>query len=126
MMNMPRLKGLWEGEWPYRPGDGVGMRFEGFPSDVEQFRYILAGEGCHPNAAERILSRITQHGYDLLTVMSRLNFDWIHRELAKIDVKMTIIPPQVGWEEKYQDGPWPTDILKKAMAHAELIKQRLD
>lgn len=90
---------------------GVGLRFEGLPTDVVKFNWILAEQGCHPKAAERILNRIGNNGYDLLTVMSLLNFKWIKEELAKVGVLMEMIEPLEDWYDKYEDGPWPEEAL---------------
>lgn len=105
----------------YRPDgrnihkDGVGLRFDGYPNDIERFNWVLAKEGCHPNATNRILSRITLNGYDLLTVMSLLNFDWIINELAKIGVTVTFITPLKGWKGTFEDGDWPKELMDKIL-----------
>lgn len=96
----------------YKP-EGVGLRLDGYPKDLEQFNWILAKEGCHPKAANRILKRIILNGFDLLTVMSRLNFDWIVDELGKIGVTVTFIKPLSGWSDKYDDGEWPKELMNK-------------
>jgi hypothetical protein len=91
--------------------DGTGLRFEGMPIDLKKFYWILAEEGCHPKAADRIIGRIKENGYDLLTVMNRLNFKWIEEQLLEIGVKMTFIEPLEGWYNKYDDGRWPEESL---------------
>lgn len=96
-----------------RDSFGVGMRFENYPNNIETFNWILAKEGCHPNAAKRILSRIRLNGYDLLTVMSRLNFNIIVKELGDIGVRVIFIDPQEGWRDNYKDGAWPEELLDK-------------
>lgn len=97
-----------------RDSNGVGLRFDGFPTDLDEFNWVLAKEGCHPKAAQRILDRITLNGYDLLTVMSHLNFDWIIDKLGKIGVVVTIIEPMEGWVGyKFDDGNWPPELLEK-------------
>jgi hypothetical protein len=95
---------------PYKP-EGVGLRLEGYPTDVEKFYWIVAQEGCHPKAAKRILDRIILNGYDLLSVMSRLNFDWIVSSLAEVGVVVTFIDVLPGWTQKYKDGEWPQEAL---------------
>lgn len=90
---------------------GVGLRFDNYPNDEDKFYWIMAKESCHPKAAKRILDRINLNGYDLLTVMSRLNFNWIISELAEIGVIVTIIEPLENWSDKYDDGPWPEEIM---------------
>lgn len=96
-----------------RDRNGVGMRFDNYPNDVDTFNWILAKEGCHPSAAKRILKRIKLNGYDLLTVMSRLNFDIIVKALGNIGVRVTFIDPQEGWSNKFKDGTWPKELLDK-------------
>ena len=93
--------------------EGVGLRLDGYPNDIEQFNWILAKEGCHPKAAKRILERIDINGSDLLTVMSRLNFDYIIDELGKIGVQVSFIIPLKGWRDKYEDGAWPDELMNK-------------
>jgi hypothetical protein len=94
--------------------EGTGLRFDGYPNDIEQFNWILAKEGCHPKAAKRILDRIDINGYDLLTVMNRLNFDYIFDELGKIGVQVSFIEPLKGWVGyKFDDGGWPEELMKK-------------
>jgi len=96
----------------YNPDiNGIGLRFIGMPNDIKKFYWILAQEGCHPKVAERILNRIKQNGFDLLTVMNRLNFNWIKEQLEIIEVKMEFIPPLENWENKYNDGEWPEEAL---------------
>lgn len=79
----------------------------GYPNNVERFNEILMGCGCHPVAVQRILSRILEKGYDLLTVQSTLHFDTIEELLQPLEMKMEIIPPQEGWTERFDDGAWP-------------------
>lgn len=85
---------------------GVGIRFDGYPNDVIKFKWILAKESCHPKAADRILNRITKNGYDLMTIMNGVKFDWVKSELEKVGVMMSFIPPMENWENKYNDEEW--------------------
>ena len=89
------------------------MRLDNYPNDIEKFKWIVAKEGCHPKAANRILDRISINGYDLLTVMSRLNFEVLVKELSVVGVVVTFIEPLKGWTDKYKDGAWPEDLLNK-------------
>lgn len=90
---------------------GRGLRFDGLPTDIEKFNWILAEEGCHPKAAKRIIDRIREKGYDLLTVQSTLNFEWIKMELEKLGITVTFIEPFENWKQKHNDGPWPEEAL---------------
>ncbi len=108
-----KLKGLWTGEWPWMPCEGVGLRLEGLPNDMTDFIRVMAWEGCHPEATDRILSRIRQNGFDQLTVMSRLNFRWLKSQLTRLGITMTIIPPQLDWEERFAKSPFPEHLIPK-------------
>lgn len=90
---------------------GTGLKLIGYPTDEKKFFWIVAQEGCHPQAAQRILDRIKLGGYDLLTVMSQLNFDWIIKELSHVGVTVTFIEAQKDWVNKFQDGDWPEEAL---------------
>lgn len=96
---------------------GTGLRFDGYPTDVEKFSWILMRESCHPKAVLRILERIKQNGYDLLTVSSTLPFDKIKESLKEVGVIMTFIPPLEDWYLKYDDGKWDETILAKILAN---------
>lgn len=120
-----RLGTLWNGAWTYEASMGVGLRMEGLPSDVDEFILILASHGCHPNASNRILSRIKARGYDELTVSSSLNFIALAKEMNKLSVLFSIIPPLEGWEEKYQDGAFEPVLLEKAMRLHEERRDRI-
>lgn len=91
--------------------EGVGIRLEGYPTEFDKIYQILLSESCHRKAADRILSRIDINGYDLLTVMNELHFDWIATELKKINVILTFIEPQKDWVEK-KDGPWSKEDIE--------------
>lgn len=93
--------------------EGIGLRLDNYPNNEEKFNWIVAKEGCHPKAAKRILDRIRINGYDLLTVMSRLNFDLIVKELAEVGVIVTFIDPLKNWSDKFEDGVWPEELLSK-------------
>lgn len=121
----PRLGTLWNGAWTYETTMGVGIRLEGLPTDVDEFILILASHGCHPNASNRILSRITTRGYDELTISASLNFIALAKEMNKLSVLFSIIPPLEGWEEKYQDGEFDPALLEKAKRLHEDRRDRL-
>jgi hypothetical protein len=122
---IPRLGTLWNGKWTYSQFDGVGLRFEGLPTDVDAFVLILASYGCHPKATERILNRLRSRGYDELTVMSHLDFISLAQDMNKLSVAFSIIPPLENWTEKYEDGAFEKDILDKAFRLHEERRDRL-
>lgn len=108
----PRFGSLYSGPWPYEDSMGVGLRLEGLPTNREKFIEYLMDYSCNPMAGERIYSRISAVGYDMLTVMSALPFDEIAVGLKELfGVKMSIIPPQEGWTHKYADGPYPDSFV---------------
>lgn len=110
----PRLGTLWNGTWAYHSSAGVGLRFEGLPTDINEFILILASHGCHPKATERILSRIRSRGYDELTVMSALDFISLAKDMKRMSVRFSIIPPLENWKANHEDGEFPKELLDKA------------
>jgi len=111
---IPRLGTLWNGKWAYDQSSGVGLRLEGLPTDADSFILILASYGCHPKATERILDRLKSRGYDELTVMSLLDFVSLAQDMKKLSVTFSIIPPQEGWTQKFEDGAFEKELLDKA------------
>jgi len=89
---------------------GIGIKLSGYPTNEKKFTWILAQEGCHPNATQRILDRMKPIGYDLLTVMDRLNFYWLISQLKGIEVTLTIIKPSEHYILK-DEGKWPKEYL---------------
>jgi hypothetical protein len=115
MSQRPKFDSLHSGAWPYDPHVGVGVRLDGLPNDKDGFVQFLMDFSCHPKASERIYSRISAVGHDMLTVMSLLPFDEIADGLKKFGVRMSIIPPMEGWKHKYEDGPYPEDFVPPHM-----------
>lgn len=111
MTSRPQFDSLHSDAWHYESTAGVGMRFEGIPSDKEAFIEYLMDFSCHPKAGARIYSRIAANGYDMLTVMSRLPFNEIAIGLKKFGVSMSIIPPMKDWKHLYDDGDYPVDFV---------------
>ena len=97
--------------------DGVGLRFDNYPTNIERFYEVLMLEGCHKDATDRILKRIKKDDYVLLTVMSGLHFNWIITELGKINVKVSYIKPQPNWVQKHENDKWSEEDVKKAISH---------
>ncbi len=106
MTYRPDFNSLHSGPWPYGQAAGVGLRLEGLPNNREKFIEYLMEYSCAATAGERIYSRISAVGYDLLTVMNHLPFDEIAVGLKELfGVKMSIIPPMEGWVgHKYNDS----------------------
>jgi hypothetical protein len=116
MAHRPDFDSLHSGPWPHHPSDGVGMRFEGLPNDKDGFIEFLMDFSCGPSAGKRIYSRISEFGYDMLTVMSLLPFDEIAVGLKKFGVTMSIIPPQAGWKPRFHnDDPFPESFVPPHM-----------
>ena len=91
---------------------GTGLKFEGYPTDEEKFFWILVQNGCNPKGVERILDRMKDKSYDLLTVQDTLHFDEIEEALKTVGVKMSFIEPQEDWYDKYND-PFPKDVIEE-------------
>ena len=112
----PNLGSLWPGPWDYNSSAGVGLRFEGWPTDIYAFRQFLGENGCHQDASQRILDRMQKNGYDMLTVAAQRDFPFIARHLATLGVTMTIIPPLDDWHKRFEDiGPFRDDFLPPHM-----------
>ncbi len=92
-MKRPKFDKLYKGEWPYEEYLGVGLSFEGCPTDYKAFLDLLMGESCNPISSRRILNILENGGKKYVTVMARLNFNYIWEELNKLGVKMEITPP---------------------------------
>lgn len=105
--------------------NGVGLRFDGMPTNIRQFYFILAEQGCHPKATHRILNRINKNGFDLLTVMSGLDFNWIEKQLKLIGVKMIFIIALDDWTDKYKDGEWPEWALPEHIKQSRIKQSRI-
>ncbi len=105
--------------------NGVGLKLSNYPTDEKKFYWIVAQEGCHPKAAERILNRIKDNGFDSLTVMSFLKFDWICIQLEEIGVIMTYIEPKENWINKFNDGEWPEESLPDRFKKESFLIQKL-
>lgn len=98
---------------------GTGLKLEGYPTDEDKFFWILVQNGCHPNGVKRILNRIKENSYDLLTVQSTLHFDEIKAALKTVAVEMSFIEPQEDWYNKYND-PFPEEIIEEVMKNGGL------
>ena len=93
MSNFPRFNKYYNGEWPYSPRDGVGLKLTGYPTDIDQFLEILHGEICNPVAARRILDALEKDNIKYTTLMYHINFNYVGDMLKELNVKMEIVPP---------------------------------
>lgn len=89
----PKFDEIYQGEWEYEFPMGVGLSFEGVPTDYKIFLDILMGVSCNPISARRILDILERHEIKYVTVMAALDFNEIARLLAEIGVIMKITPP---------------------------------
>lgn len=89
----PKFNKYFKDEWNYNPEDGVGLKITGYPTNLNVFIELLHGESCNPIATRRILEELKEKNVKYTTLMSHLNFDYIGDELAKIGVKIEVIPP---------------------------------
>jgi len=117
----PRFKSLWQEPWPYAEYEGVGLRFDGLPNDKDAFIAFLMEYSCHPSAGARIYARIDRAGHDLLTVMSRLDFDAIAIGLKELGVTMSIIAPMPDWTPRFSNGAYPSDFVPPHMRQRKQV-----
>lgn len=89
----PNFDQYFQGEWPYQSYEGVGLKFTGYPMDIEAFFDLLHQQSCNPVATRRILDELKNNGIKYTTLMAHLNFNYIGDMLEKIGVKMDIVPP---------------------------------
>lgn len=89
----PIFDQYFQGDWPYQQYEGVGLKFSGYPNNIEAFFDLLHQQSCNPVATRRILNELKYNGIKYTTLMSHLNFNYIGDKLAGIGVKMQIVPP---------------------------------
>jgi len=83
----------YQDDWNYDELMGVGLSFQGVPSDYKKFLDILMGVSCNPISARRILDILEKGETKFVTVMALLNFHEIGDALKEIGVTMKITPP---------------------------------
>lgn len=98
---------------------GVGIKFDGYPTDENQFAWILAQSGCHPKATCRILERIKENGFDLLTITERVDTEWVRKALEPLSVEMTYIPAKEDWFDRFNDGAWPEALINQVLSERD-------
>lgn len=89
----PRFNKYFSGDWEHDSSSGVGLKFTGYPNDLDKFMELLHGESCHPVATRRILEELKEKNVKYTTLMSHLNFNFIGDELKKMGVSMEVVPP---------------------------------
>lgn len=92
-MNIKKYDRYYNGEWPYDEMLGVGLSFEGKPTDYKIFLDILMEVSCNPIAARRILEVLGRGEKKYVTVMSGLNFNSIGDKLKEVGVVMKMVEP---------------------------------
>lgn len=93
MNNRLKFEDFYQGEWDYSECMGVGLSFEGVPTDYKRFLDILMDVSCNPVSARRILDVLEKQEIKYVTVMSRLDFNMIGHALKTVGVVMKIVPP---------------------------------
>ena len=84
---------IYKDEWKYCFSDGVGLKFEGVPTDEKAFVEYLQDQSCNPVMSHMICDELQTKGYRYCTVMSHLNFNKIYYDLLKIGVTINIVKP---------------------------------
>lgn len=98
----PKFDTIYQGEWPYRGDEGVGLRLR---LDIDPMKYpgsfpdLLIVYGCPEGKAGEITERLITHGVRHVTVAHNIDFDTLAIEMAVHGVRMEIIPPQQGWRK---------------------------
>lgn len=100
-MRKPRFGKCYTGDWPYESSAGVGLSFQGVPTDYKKFLDIVMGESCNPVSARRILKILESGEKKYVTVMDGLNFEYIWESLKEIGVTMEVTPPYEYEKEGY-------------------------
>lgn len=93
MISQLKFEDFYQGEWGYPDYMGVGLSFEGIPTDYKLFLDILMNVSCNPISARRILDILEKNEVKYVTVMAALNFNKIGHALAELGVVMKITPP---------------------------------
>jgi hypothetical protein len=89
----PKFNELYKGEWDYPEYMGVGLSFCGIPNDYKLFLDILMSVSCNPVSSRRILEILEKNETKYVTVMARLDFNDIAKQLLEVGVSMQIVPP---------------------------------
>lgn len=92
----PKFGTYYTKEWLYSDNLGVGLKFIGKPTNINEFLTILQEVSCNPVAAHRILNDLIQHGQRVTTVMNNLPFQYIGDMLKEIGVTMEIVEPKIS------------------------------
>jgi len=114
----PNFGILWEGDWPFPPGDGVGIELRGRPQNgAEEFILDLACHGCHPVLGREIFDALAQGLEPRHTLRANLDFVRMNTDVLKHGVTLRILRPwpyPQGWEPR-DYGPWPEDTMRAVM-----------
>ena len=72
---------------------GVGIMFRGIPIDIDKFIFELEDESCPPIIAREILDDLINKGERITTVMNRLNFNKLEKNLGEIGIQILLCEP---------------------------------
>jgi hypothetical protein len=75
----------------------------------------MADYGCHPKAAIRIQDRLCRYGSTLCTIRLSVPDAALKTRLAELGIKMTVVPPQLDWKQRFDDGPWENHQLPERL-----------
>lgn len=90
----PKFDSIFSGPWPFEKARGVGLRFDGKPSNAAAFLTVLAEYGCPRDIAYRVTEDLCGFGVRRTTVLAHLDFDALAVELKPLGVTLEIVPPQ--------------------------------
>lgn len=73
--------------------NGIGILFEGVPSNLDKFIDIMEDYGCTPVIARQITNHIILHNFKKVTVQSLIPNIAFEEKLLALGVKVSIIEP---------------------------------
>lgn len=98
----PKFDTIYNGPWPYRGDEGVGLHLQFIGDGMKYhgfFPDLLIKYGCPEGKAREISDRLAITGVYRVTVAHNLDFDLLATEMEVHGIRMGIIPPQQGWRK---------------------------
>lgn len=119
----PKFNSIYQGEWPYKGHEGVGLKFRSQHQsfNVEECTFIFGIYGCHPRVASGILTRLLS-GESMVTVSHSLDFDALAEELVGHGIMTEVIPPRPNYMPPQNQGEWPPEFLARCQAERDRRK----
>ena len=94
----PKFDTIYQGEWPYKGHEGVGLHLRGCPRTPEDFALLLGHYGCPDTMATLVTEALVVYQEHKVTVAHNLDFDKMAGEMAMHYVSIEIIPPRKDWK----------------------------